>query len=62
MKLKDAIINAGDNSVEEYKEDILVYLINLHAGMSTEAMSEHQLWLQGRKSMLGEIIEFIKRN
>jgi len=62
MKLKDVIINANDNSVKEYKKDILTYLISFHTKMSTEAMSMYQLYLQGRKNMLNEIIEFIKRN
>ena len=40
---------------------IIEELQHIHNNYSTHAMSEHGLWLQGGKELLGEVIEYLKR-
>lgn len=40
---------------------ILVELREIHEQFSTHAMSDHALWLKGKKEMLSEIIEYLER-
>ena len=40
---------------------IVEELQHIHDNYSTHAMNERELWLQGGKEMLGEVIEYLKR-
>lgn len=46
----------------EYKNDLLNHLLVEYHNFSTHAMSDHQLYLQGQKNMLGALILIIKRS
>jgi len=61
-ELKTVILNITDNSVKEYREEVIAYLTGFDSQMTTHAMSDYQLFLQGRKDMLEDIIQFIKNN
>ena len=41
-------------------DEIIDELDRLHSNMDTHAMSDHELFLQGRKEMLGEVINYLK--
>jgi len=47
----------NDNSVKEYKQSLIEYLLWVLENNNFTAMSEHQLYLNGAKKMLTEIIE-----
>ena len=61
-ELKDIVENFSDQSVAEYKEDILPYLNEYCDNFDTHAMSDHQLYLLGQKNMLEQMIIFLERN
>lgn len=47
----------NDNSVKEFKQTFIEYLFRILENKKWEAMSEHQIYLEGAKKMLIEIIE-----
>ena len=47
----------NDNSAKEYKQSLIEYLFGILENNNWEAMSEHQLYLNGAKKMITEIIE-----
>lgn len=51
----------NDNSAKEYKQSLIEYLLNELQKGKWEAMSDHQLYLDGAKDMLTEIIEEINK-
>ena len=55
-------INAPDTSVEEWKEVTLTFLRKYWYELSTEAMSGYKQYLEGRKDMLFEVVQFLERN
>lgn len=58
----NTILSVNDNSKEEYQGDILNHLLVQYHTFSTHAMSDHQLYLQGQKNMLGGIILILKNS
>ena len=52
-------INLRDTSMQEYVEELLTELQKLYDNMSTHAMSDHKLYLNGRKDMVFDIINYI---
>ena len=53
-------INITDNSAKEFSQELITQLENVYNKMSTHAMSEYTLILQGKKQMLGEVINYLK--
>lgn len=49
--------NENDNSIEEYKQSLIESLFWVLEKNNWDAMSEQQLYLNGAKKMLTEIIE-----
>lgn len=47
----------NDNSAGEFKQSLIEYLFDVLEKGNFEAMSDHQLYLDGAKKMLTEIIE-----
>jgi len=63
--MKDLIdicdINIPDSTGELRDiEEIIAQLANVHTGFSTHAMSDHALYLQGQKNMLGQVIDYLQ--
>jgi len=58
--LKERFI-LSDNSAMEYNSSLLIYLDGVMKNTRFEAMSEHQLYLQGAKQMLEEIINLLEK-
>ena len=61
-KLKDKVAIICDNSSCEMKEDLLRELRTHYNEFNTNAMSDYQLYLQGQKEMLSQVISFIEDN
>ena len=61
-KLSEISASFTDRSVEEWKGELIDFLQYYFDNMSIHAMSDHTNYLQGRKEMLGEVVEFIKNN
>lgn len=62
MKIEgiDMNINITDNSAKEFSQELILELENVYNNMSTHAMSEYIMVLQGKKQILGEIINYLK--
>ena len=54
-------INITDNGEFHNLNEIISELENLRHQSSTQAMSDHQLFLQGKKEMLSDIIKYLKK-
>jgi len=50
----------NDTSVVEYKKSLLNYLKKENEAFSTHSMNEYELFLQGQKKMLEDIIFIIE--
>jgi len=59
MTIDDLEVNLFDSSAVEFSNDLLEQLMKLHGGFNTDAMNEHQLFLEGQKDMLGKIIKYL---
>ena len=55
--LRDKFVELNDNSAREYNQSIINYLFTVLEGSDWHAMSDYQLFLNGGKKMLEEIIE-----
>ena len=58
MKIEELDLNLSDSN---YGQELLNQLELLNESFHPFAMSEHILFLQGKKEMLEEIIQYIKR-
>ena len=52
--------NFSDNDAVEYKNQLVKYLTKKYDNFSTHAMSDYQLYRQGKKEMILEIKNFIE--
>lgn len=53
----DTFIGVNDNSAKEYNQSLIEYLLAILEQGDWHAMSDHQLYLNGGKKMLTELIE-----
>lgn len=53
--------NIADNGELHDLNEIISEFENLRHQSSTQAMSDHQLFLQGKKEMLSDIIKYLKK-
>ena len=61
MTIEDLDINLNTNSVEEYTEELLNELYKLRDQFDISAMNERQLFLEGKLSILIQIINYIEK-
>ena len=62
LKVDTTLYCIADWDQEEYRVDVLNHMIVEYHTFSTHAMSDHGLYLQGQKNMLGALILIIKRS
>ena len=62
QKLGEIVESFTDRSLEEWKADVIPFLEKYYDDFSTHAMTDHTMYLQGQKEMLGQMIKFIKNN
>jgi hypothetical protein len=60
--LKDKVVIIRDSEVKIAKEDLLQELKQYLAEQDWRAMSDYQLFLDGQKDMLNQVIKFIENN
>lgn len=61
MRVHDLNIGLPDTTASEFAEALLFELVSLQNGFSTHAMSDRTIFLQGKKEMLDEIIDYLKK-
>ena len=61
MNVSDLNINLTDNSVKEFLLEFIDQLTTLRFNFSTHAMSYRKLFLEGKREMLDEIIEYVQK-
>ena len=62
IKIADLDINISDNEgnlkdIDAIKDG----LTEVYGGFSIHAMSDHAIYLQGQRNMLGQIIDYLKK-
>lgn len=54
-------VNISDNSAKEFSEQFLEQLEVWYEKQDTHAMSDYTMYLQGKKDMLFDVIEYLKQ-
>lgn len=60
-KISELNIGLTDTSAKEFADELLVELRSFHSNLNTHAMTDRTAYLEGRKKMLSEIIDYITK-
>lgn len=61
MNIENLPVSIPDSNFYEGLKEIHDYLVLAHKRFDTHAMSDHALFLQGEKEMLGKVIVYLQR-